>query len=1102
MTNRARSLILLLISAAIIGLGCLNASALATHWSDWESGNPAASEASLTYLPFGLYGEVTADVLVDRLSDSGEKLAFVGTSNGLYVVSLDGTLCHFLYSPFGVRFVTLIDDVTGDGNREVVVVLNDVQVPAVRCYDGATWEKLWQFTPMVRVWDRRWVDLQLSVAGIEIRRGGEAQSVVVTAGRCAFSIDARDGTKQWEFRANRTLGKVVAVADLNGDEIDELFIGSEEGTLNLLDGRSGDLLWHTELPEYEDRNRRVVTPRVNDILVLDEEVRRVMVTSTDGFARMFDLGRRSLEWETDVFGVQDYGGCLRIALVPHASGNGSARALVVEGLDSSGYATSSRSVALLDSGGTVVWIRNLQVWGHLAPQVGSFDGKSAILESTERQIRLIDLADGESVAKIIPVNKLDNKAAIVKQLGDEQYLLLSSLGDMSMVSSSGEMQWYYPRIDHITALSADFVGDSATDTLFSCEWDSSVRTTTYGENYRKSTGLQGPGALQARSLHMMDGATRAISWSYEIPPAELIAVGGVKGIRLAPDLVGGDNVPDIIGFRGDTVLIFSGADGTLSTLPVGQTITSIDVLRNGASDWAVAVGVAEPGDTAHPREYGLVIVNSAGEKLWSTTYADWVAEYGFCHGFTVLDDLNSDNVSDLAIAYTSQILILTSIDGAAKYELSRIFPADEGWTISLLQLVPDSDGDGIQELACIQEGKWPGVPEPGQTLPPAACPSLSIWSPADGRLLLKTEIQGQVHECHLSCGDFDGDGWADSLFLVSAGGCVTSTHQSIRGFSLQVISGKDGRVLWTKPYEVFSFSWSGIGSTALPAVMVGDVDGAEDIVVVTHGGSRDYREDTLFQTRLEVYGASAAGPVSVIPASPSLRRSQWQNREFDGTMLLVDTDRDGHPEVISSVIEPLVPYRPGSANPFDYWEPYQSQILAVTDIATGRHLATFAGLAPATVSVFDTNEPHCLGLAARGCAYFMSLSTPLEIAAPEEGARTGPVVGLAWEGASEGEFVQVFVGGVRNYSGNDAGVDLQLSRGKHEIVVRSVDDYGRVSYGPSDLGSPLTIEVTPSLWKPVLLVMSLFALLAVTLLLSAPRLHRMLRARRREETLR
>ncbi len=1097
--------LLAVIFAGILVLG-MTAPLASTERPPDPSGIDPDSSPSVTCIPFGLYGDITTPPLVDRLSDSSDNLTFVGTTNGLYVVGSGGKLHHFLYSPFGIRFVNLIDDITGDGIREVVVVLNDTQVPALRCYDGATWEKRWQFAPAVKVWDRRWVKLQLAISDIEILNGTGSQNVVITAGRCVFSVDARDGQMKWEYQAQHALRKIAEVADLNGDEVNELFIGSEEGDLYLLNGKNGDLRWQTRLPECEDRYGNLMRPVVNDILVTDGQADRAVVASKDGMARLFDLSSRSLEWESAVFGVQSFNGNLRMALVPDAGESGPARVIVMEGSDLAGYATSGCSVALLDSDGTSVWKKGLPMWGHLAPLIGSFGGKPVILTSTEQQIRMIDLADGESAVKTIPVENLDKKAAIVTQLDENRYLLVSSLGDMTMVSAAGEQLWCYPRIDHITALNGGFVGDSTTDTLFCCEWDSSVRATTYsnpaeGGIGMSSRGTQGREALQMRSLQMMDGATRTIAWSYEIPPSELITVSGVKGIRLAPDLVGSDNVPDIIGYRGETVFIFGGVDGKPHSFEVGQTITSIDILRNGASGWAFAVGVADRSETTYLREYGFLTVDCAGTTLWATTYTDWIGDdaYSYSLGFTVLDDINSDSVSDLAVSYPSRIVVLTSIGGTATYELSKILPADNGWKISSVEVVPDSDNDGIRELAYLQKGNIPWA-EPGQPQTPPPCPLLCVQSLDDGQPLFKVALQGGVQECSLACGDFDGDGYADSVFLIRINGCGTSTYQSTTEHYLQVISGRDGRLLWNHACRIGSRSWSGIGSNPLPAVSVGNVgeDGTDDLARIVDSPEMNYSGYSRIQSGLEVWGVKGDSLLHDIAASPSLLQSQIRyNQERDDTVLPVDIDHDGNQGVIFSVIEPKVLYRPQSTNPFEEMKGQQRQVLAIIDPAGGRHLASFTGFIPSTVSVFDTNQTDCLGLAACGAVNFLNLSTHLQVTSPEDGAKIGPSIDLRWEGTTGGEFVQVFVDGVCNYAGNDSEVGLYLGRGEHEIVIRSVDDYGRISYGPSDLGEPLTVKVTPSPWKPVLLMLSLFVLLAVILLLFTPRLHRMWRARQR-----
>ncbi len=200
-------LIVIVVGSLALGMGTQPAT---------ESGMPdtpaveADSGPSVTCTPFGLYGDITTRPLVGRLSDSSDNLTFVGTTNGLYVVAPGGKLQHFLYSPFGIKHMALIDDITGDGLREVVVALNDTQVPALRCYDGATWEKLWQFAPMIRIWEKLWVDRQMIITALRWWTMADSQRVVITSGRCVLSVDAKEGTEQWRFNS---IGSGVADGD-------------------------------------------------------------------------------------------------------------------------------------------------------------------------------------------------------------------------------------------------------------------------------------------------------------------------------------------------------------------------------------------------------------------------------------------------------------------------------------------------------------------------------------------------------------------------------------------------------------------------------------------------------------------------------------------------------------------------------------------------------------------------------------------------------------------------------------------------------------------------------------------------------------------------
>ncbi len=261
--------------------------------------------------------------------------------------------------------------------REVVVAVNDTRVPALRCYDGATWEKVWQFAPMAKVWDKLWVKRQLPITGIEVTGVGDSQSLVVTSDRCVFSVNAEDGTEHWRFRAPSKLWSMATVADLNNDDADEVFAGSYDGDLYLLNGKTGDTRWRTKLPVIS-ANGSDEPNVVFDIVTLDKEAGKVAVVSTDGLARLYDLRSRKCEWAVPVSDDEVSG--YRITLAPDATPDGLPGMLVTYGSSYNTTEASEEGVVLFDAGGEKVWDRKLYVWHDSGVEVGSFGGKPVILE--------------------------------------------------------------------------------------------------------------------------------------------------------------------------------------------------------------------------------------------------------------------------------------------------------------------------------------------------------------------------------------------------------------------------------------------------------------------------------------------------------------------------------------------------------------------------------------------------------------------------------------------------------------------------------------------------------------------------------------------------
>ena len=371
----------------------------------------------------------------------------------------------------------------------------------------------------------------------------------------------------------------------------------------------------------------------------------------------------------------------------------------------------------------------------------------------------------------------------------------------------------------------------------------------------------------------------------------------------------------------------------------------------------------------------------------------------------------------------------------------------------------------------------------------------------DERPLFRYDLQAGILGYDLACGDFNADGAPDSI--VRAQSLEWDRDQAAYYESLRIVSGKDGALIWEKATEIGGYGWSGgdagVDLQALTATNAGDVngDGVDDLASLTE--ETEWREygGTLRQRRLEVFDVVHNTMLKDIAITPLLRDSSGAvvDGGMDETMLVTDVDADGRGVVIMSVGEPSLPtYDPDASS--DFYGTSSPQYMVLVDLESGRRLCAFTGFDPASVSVLPSQQPGILALAACGGLCFLRLDAELQVNSPQDGSSTGPTVGVSWESPSEGGSSQVFVDGVRNDITNGSKSDLYLGRGAHQIVVRSVDDCGRISYGPSDLDAPVTIVVAASPWRPVWLVLVLAALLAVVLALFYHRLHRAWRARR------
>ena len=319
----------------------------------------------------GLSGAVTSEPVVGKLTDSGQDLVFLGTGDGLYAVS-NGALQAYIYTPFGVSHIALIDDVTGDGVREVVFSLKDADVPSIQCYDGTTWERLWQRDTRQPVYalNMGWSDLQLPTTDLEILAGRDSQIIAVSTGCCVFGIDAGSGRHLWTFAARDTLQGMAAVSDVGSDGIDDVAVGDKQGLVHLISGRSGETKWSKKIArEYQPEHGQPEQTEVTDVATYDFGEGKVVVVAGDGKVRLLNLRSKRCEWERSLVSLADLPASMFVTVVPDATDDGEPEVLVTDFTSKSGGGSSygtgvaaepaQAAATLLDgSNGDEVWQRN------------------------------------------------------------------------------------------------------------------------------------------------------------------------------------------------------------------------------------------------------------------------------------------------------------------------------------------------------------------------------------------------------------------------------------------------------------------------------------------------------------------------------------------------------------------------------------------------------------------------------------------------------------------------------------------------------------------------------------------------------------------------
>ncbi|MFC1925777.1 PQQ-binding-like beta-propeller repeat protein, partial [Chloroflexota bacterium] len=555
-------------------------------------------DPSVDFVQIGLTGDIQTDIVITQLA--GKKAVLLGTSKGLYIIS-EGDLLRYIATPGSVTDITVLNDINGDDQPEIVIALDDTRFPNIRCYDGASGDKLWHFASRQAAFldSILWTDIEtptFDITTIADMNNDDCQDLAATSGYGLYVLDGKTGEQIWRFDAEDNLWQVTEIPDINGDGIKELAAGSQIGLMHVLDGAGGDVIWQERISEksaiYDDSGSKwaTVDTSVWDIVPIEVDGKEMAaVSSEDGKIRLVNLEDGSYKWESEA--LIDYSASLlytyysrnnklptspgndnffnlRISIVDDISGDGTGDIIASTYAGQSGQqGTSSVNSGLfmLDSAsGEIIWnSTELDLGGVAQIELASINGEQRILlpqekSGSETEIQLVNPEDGQIIETLDITSPQSYRSSDywAKEIEEDFFVTVSNYDDLLCISTEGEVQWYYPRITDVALERGDFTGDGTED-LFIC---SKQRLSDWDDKY------------WARILYVVDGATRSEAWSYEISYEDLADSRGITSILVTPDL-DGDGKQDIAGYtepqssdgfgEGYQIMAFSGEDGTI-----------------------------------------------------------------------------------------------------------------------------------------------------------------------------------------------------------------------------------------------------------------------------------------------------------------------------------------------------------------------------------------------------------------------------------------------------------------------------------------------------------------------------------------------------------
>ncbi|QVK18634.1 PQQ-binding-like beta-propeller repeat protein [Mycoplasmatota bacterium] len=231
-----------------------------------------------------ILGQVN-NMKLEYINDNSEYL-FVSTNSGIYLINpetfkvekyikIEGDISEFF-------LINNIED-SKSPNKDLVIFIDDDNLPSVIVYSMDSLEKIWSFTAITTGYNNESIKIEKKMPIFDYDLNED--SILLVSGYNLYSLNIKTGKQNWVYKHEDNIWAVSYMSDINSDNKDDIAISVQPSNVIGLNGKDGEKLWEKKIAKsYKvKRNDKVIgTTKLNiwDLMYVNSNL---IATGEDGY---------------------------------------------------------------------------------------------------------------------------------------------------------------------------------------------------------------------------------------------------------------------------------------------------------------------------------------------------------------------------------------------------------------------------------------------------------------------------------------------------------------------------------------------------------------------------------------------------------------------------------------------------------------------------------------------------------------------------------------------------------------------------------------------------------------------------------------------------